>query len=180
MLDAIIPLVPLGQTELGQILQLELQKSIRSLQLQQHAPLMARIPITPTQPVIDAWLQHLEFHTWLQKTTERAILTFSPTGAKPVQSSGTLVSSISAHLRDHCLPKLAEMGTLVGNEGPHEELVLKIVLEASLSNEGEGARREVEEFAVHRCTVSADGDDEAGAQHSTARPICRELCRFSL
>jgi hypothetical protein len=178
MLDAIVPLVPLGETELGQILQLELQKSIRNVQFQERAPLLARIPITPTQPVIDAWLQHLEFHTWLQKTTERAILTFSPTGANPVLSSGTLVSSISAHLRDQCLSKLAEMASLVGNEAYHEELFLKIVLETSPSNEDES--RELDEFAVQRCSISDDSDDEGPAQHSTAGPICREVCRFSL
>jgi hypothetical protein len=162
MLDAIVPLVPLGETELGQILQLELKKSIRKLQ--QDAPLLARIPITPTQSVIDAWLQHLEFHTWLQKTTERAILTFSPTGAKPVQSSGTLVSSISAHLRDQCLPNLVEMGTLVRDEAYHEELVLKMVREPFLFNEDKGAPRELEEFTVQRCTVLDDSDDEGRAQ----------------
>jgi hypothetical protein len=132
LLDAIVPLFPLTHRELAQIL----KQQLRDVQL--------------TPAATDSLLDHIEFQTWLHKTSGKEIFTFSPLGAKPIVN-GVIFKSLNSKLEVCLLDAPSDSSTsawVLQVDGPH--------------------------YSLHQCPASTIGDAP-----SIESP-CVDTCRFTL
>jgi hypothetical protein len=123
-----VPLFPLTHPKLAQIL----KQQLRDVQL--------------TPAATDSLLDHVEFQTWLHKTSRKEIFTFSPLGAKPM--NGVIFKSLNSKL-EACLldrPAYSSISAWVLQvDGPH--------------------------YILHQCPASTIGD--AQSIESSCVDACR-------
>ena len=147
------------------------------------------IPFRMTASAMESTLEHVEFHTWLHKTTQQAILTFSPSGAKPVISNSILLSNLSDRLIRDCLlspsSKSNDMSAVV-RDGC---LVLDTVLDHDLVFD-DGFKGDIQkQYVLRSCMrvgennrqdrVVCPNAEEADFTRATGYE-CSEVCRFLL
>ena len=132
LLDAIVPLFPLTHPELAQIL----KQQLRDVQM--------------TPAATDSLLDHVEFQTWLHKTSSKEIFTFSPLGAKPIVN-GVIFKSLNSKLEACLLDTPADSSIsawVLQVNGPH--------------------------YSLHQCPASTIGDA------ASIESSCVGTCQFTL
>jgi hypothetical protein len=156
LLDAIIPLFPLTHHELAQILQqqlrLQLQLQLRDVQL--------------TPAATDSLLDHIEFQTWLHKTSSKQIFTFSPLGAKPIVN-GLIFKTLNSKLQA-CLLDL-ELDATTADTSSISVSVPVWVLHADGPH-----------YILHQCPASTTIGIGIGDAPSIESSSCVDTCRFTL
>jgi hypothetical protein len=143
LLDAIVPLFPLTHHQMAQILKQQLR--LRGVQL--------------TPAAADSLLDHVEFQTWLHKTSSKEIFTFSPLGAKPIVTGAifkSLNNKLQACLLNHAPP--ADSSAISASSSVW-------VLQA----DDDGPH-----YSLHQCPASTIGDAPS------IESSCVGTCRFTL
>ena len=174
-----MPLFPLGKSELGFVLQHQLTSRINNeWRLGDNHELNGSqqgISLHVTAAAMGTFMEHIEFHTWLHKSTQQAIFTFSPTGAKPVTSSSTLVSNLSNRLLRDCLHRSSRGSTEMTDMLENNKFVLDTVLDDYSTFEDDSDSIEQVQYVLQSCPIALD-DSITASQGSQ----CSEICRFQL
>ena len=175
-----MPLFPIGKSELGLVLQHQLTSRINDeLRLgdnhEEPKGLPQGISLHVTAAAMDTLMEHIEFHTWLHKSTQQAIFTFSPNGARPVTSSSTLVSNLSNRLLRDCLNRSSKGSIEMPEMLENNNFVLDNILDDYSVFEDDSASIEQVQYVLQSCTMASDGSITAsqGSQ-------CSQICRFQL
>ena len=188
-LDAIVPFFPLGRPELGLVLQDQLRNRINNEFLSgKRLDSGQRIPFRITASAMESTLEHVEFHTWLHKTTQQAILTFSPSGAKPVISNSMLLSNLSDRLIRDCLLSPSSRSNDMSAVVQEGCFVLDTVLDQD-SVVDDGFKGDFQKQYVLRGCIRVEDNNRNGRvvypaeEEDFTRATgyeCSEVCRFLL
>jgi hypothetical protein len=183
-LDAIVPFFPLGKQELARIFELQLNLHSKSKSKNSNTHLSLNIHhVTITPAMQQASLRNVEFQTWLDKTTQVELLTFSPDGAVPIVA---LADKIAVQIAN-CLEKRASSGHDSSSSSSSRS---SSSLYSTGDDEDKDDRRlavldyneEYESGSLLYCPVLGGGDANYDSSDSTLflPSDCKVICRLSI